>query len=222
MTTSPTFVLTNWMNLNGMLSSRIIGPRPSFRKYYQDLLELTDGYVSLLRGSVSSELVDYVSAKAPTGPALLELAHPPSATIPRAVELTGALPFSDVTAIHLPTERSLREHLARRYKNVHPHEELLRVTPKLFTDGVTLTDVRQASPPSGSIPDTLKPTDWQRTDRIRGAMAAAVFAATAAHSLETAAGLLPNGPNTATPGSRLELGWLVGSVQRTALAQKRW
>src|SRR5690349_11007385 len=112
---SSRFVLTNRMNLNGMLSSRVIGPRQSFGKYYQDLLQLTDGYIPFLSSPPAEDCIDYVSAKAPTGPALLELADPPPYHDNTVVQLAHAIPFSQVTAIHLPDDRALREHLARRY-----------------------------------------------------------------------------------------------------------
>ncbi|MCU7730915.1 hypothetical protein ODJ79_44985 [Actinoplanes sp. KI2] len=196
MTVAPNrFVLTNRMNLNGMLSSRIIGPRQSFGKYYQDLLELAGGRVPQLNAAPSPELVEYVSAKAPTGPALLELRPADTSARLPGVALTVAIPLSEVIAIHLPDERALREHQARRYKNVHPHDDLLKVSPDLFNGSATLDDVRQAGSSVASDPALTPQTDWQRIDRLRGAMSAAVFAATTGRSLQTAGELLPNGPS---------------------------
>ena len=43
------YFLTNRMNLNGILSSRLVAPRESFQKYYTDLLQQTPGWVPLLR-----------------------------------------------------------------------------------------------------------------------------------------------------------------------------
>ena len=43
-----------------------------------------------------------------------------------------AAPLTDVIAIHFPDQKALREHRARAYKNVHPHDDLLRVSPELF------------------------------------------------------------------------------------------
>src|SRR4051812_2852012 len=120
--------LTNRMNLNGILSSRLVGPRASYAKYYRDLLEITPGYVPLLTAPPSSDLVEFASSRTQTGPVLLELSDRINASS-EAVVLAGAIPFTEVVAIPLPNERSLREHTARRYANIHQHEHLLRVTP---------------------------------------------------------------------------------------------
>jgi hypothetical protein len=192
------FVLTNRMNLNGILSSRIVGPRGAYAKYYRDLLELTDGRVAVLHGAPSPELVQYVSEKVRTGPALLELAAgskkgqstDPSDTA--LVEFADAIPLCDIAAIHLPNESSLREHLARHYNNVHPHEDLLRVSPELFNGPVARADVEEAASSSSNLQDERMAVDWQRLDRVRGAMNAAVLAATTPGTLKLAQGLLPD------------------------------
>lgn len=203
-------VLTNRMNLNGILSSRLIGPRESFGKYYQDLLDLTGGFVAILPGAPADELVDYVSAKVRTGPALLELRADayPLAETDDSVELAIAIPLADVTAIHLPDESSLREHLARPYSNVHPHENLLRVSPELFQGSVSLSAVRSATPPrQPSNPDTPTTTvHWQRIDRVRGAMNAAVMAASSTRTLAVASALLPGSDSRDWLGRHLREG----------------
>ena len=200
------FILTNRMNLNGILSSRIIGPREAFAKYYQDLLQLTPGVVPVLSAAPSEDLVRYVSKKVRTGPALLELA-PDSVPGPVApVALVGAVPFDDVVALHLPDETSMREHLARRYNNIHPHDDLLKVSPDLFTGTVTHDDVTDASKSQHGDDHVAKPAvigrvpTWQLVDRIRGGMSAAVVSATNETTLLTAAALLPGGAGNA--------GWL--------------
>lgn len=205
------FILTNRMNLNGMLSSRIIGPRESFGKYYRDLLELTGGSIPLLADLPSQELVDYVSEKVRTGPALLQLTPRPHGDGSSPVFLTRAVPFSAVTAIHLPDDKSMREHLARRYNNVHPHEHLLTVSPQLFQGTVKVAHLEAAVATSSQTgetttsTDTSPATDWQRLDRVRGAMSAAVYAATTAATLRTAAAVLPGSAVQRTPlGAHLQ------------------
>lgn len=184
------YVLTNRMNLNGILSSRIVGPRESYGKYYPDLLQLTDGRVPVLPAPPSPELVAFVSSKVRTGPALLELSPAPVAD-PGAfgqVELLEAIPFHEVRAMHLPDGRSLREHLARQYSNVHPHKDLLHVSPELFEGFVGLDDVATAT---SAVPNSRVVIDWKRVDRVRGAMNAAVLAASTPDALELASALLP-------------------------------
>lgn len=193
----PRFVLTNRMNLNGILSSRIVGPRDSFTKYYQDLLQLTGGPVAILAQPPDEDLVRYVSEKVRTGPALLELEASTDVADVRLVELVTAFPFARVTAVHLPDEASLREHLARRYANVHTHDELLRVSPDLFGGTASRDDLRSSV--TEPTPPLLGFQHWQRMDRVRGAMSAAIFAAATPDDLQIAASLLP--------GSRDE-GWL--------------
>jgi hypothetical protein len=137
-----------------------------------------------------------VTEEATTGPALLELApldertrrHP----IAESMDLSGPIPISQVVAIHLPSAESLREHTARPYANTHPHQDLLRVTPELFTeddDHVLLVTLRSGAT---AMPST-EALDWQRFDRLRGAISAAVLAARSEKTLRTAAAFLPGG-----------------------------
>jgi hypothetical protein len=185
----PRYVLTNRMNLNGILSSRILGPRESYAKYYQDLLQLTDGRIPVLAAPPAADLVAYVSSKVRTGPALLELSTASTGSQPVAdqVELVEFIPFHEVQGLHLPDERSLREHVARQYNNVHPHEDLLRVSPELFDGTVRQDDVAAAT--RQATGDRVV-VDWQRVDRVRGAENAAVLAASTPDTLERAAALL--------------------------------
>ena len=70
------FLLTNRMNLNGVLSSRMLAPRESFHKYYADLLELSPGWVPLLTSPPPATLVASVVAERGSGsPVLVELSE---------------------------------------------------------------------------------------------------------------------------------------------------
>lgn len=193
--TAPRYVLTNRMNLNGILSSRIIGPRASFSKYYQDLLDLTGNRVAILDAPPAADAVAYVTAKSPTGAALLEISPGRLGESRGGIELVHAVPFSRVTAIHLPDEKSHREHLARRYKNIHPHDHLLQVSPELFDGTMTLERVTAAGSLPKSDEEAVRERDWQRIDRIRGAMSAGVLTAVSSFTLNVAADLLPGRPS---------------------------
>ena len=94
-----------------------------------------------------------------------------------------AVAFAKAVAVHFREERDLREHRARGYKNVHPHDELLKVTPDLFS-GETSTDF-VLTPPS-----PRRRVDWQRIDRIRGAINAAIGSAESGEQLAAAAAFL--------------------------------
>ncbi|MCL2541320.1 MAG: hypothetical protein FWE71_02535 [Nocardioidaceae bacterium] len=198
----PLFFLTNRMNLNAILGSRLIAPREAYQKHYADLLDLTPRWVPLLTAPPAKAQLDIVTAERGSGSAVLvELAGDVGkgeGSVPAdgAVYLRAAK-ISDARAIHFPDERSLREHRARLYGNVHPHDDLLRVTPELFSgDGV---EVAIASP--GGTPSP----EWRRVDRIRGAASAAVGYATTSGRLGLAASVL--GTPVDDPGIELP-SWL--------------
>ena len=180
------FYLTNRMNLNGVLSSRMLAPRESFEKYYSDLLELCPGWVPLLIAPPPAELIERVVAERGAGtPVLIELSesaldgeHPHAAV----VYVRAAL-LSDVKAIHFRDKRSLREHQARGYDNVHPHDELLRVSPELFESG-TAAEIHITAPEEAGT------TNWQHLDKVRGAISAVLAAADSGEALAVAAGVL--------------------------------
>lgn len=180
------FFLTNRMNLNGVLSSRILAPRESFKKYYSDLLELCPGWVPLLAAPPPAELIERVIAERGAGtPVLVELSESaldgghPGAPV---VYVRAAL-LSDVKAIHFRDKRSLREHQARGYDNVHPHDELLRVSPELF-------ESRTAGKIHITEPEEAAATDWKHLDKVRGAISAVLAAADSGEALAVAAGVL--------------------------------
>jgi hypothetical protein len=178
------FFLTNRMNLNGVLSSRIIAPRESFRKYYSDLLDLCPGWVPLLTVLPPPQLIKRVVTERGAGsPVLIELAESalngkhPDDTV---VYVRAAL-VSDAKAIHFRDKRALREHRARGYDNVHPHDELLQVSPELFES--VADDAIEIAEPESDHPVT----DWLYFDRVRGAINAVLAAADSGEALAAAA-----------------------------------
>ncbi|MEX5237102.1 hypothetical protein [Kocuria arenosa] len=180
------FFLTNQMNLNGILSSRMLAPRESFHKYYVDLLELSPGWVPLLAVQPTAQLVERVVAERGAGaPVLVELSE--SVLIGRELDspvtYVRAAHFSNVVAIHFREESALRQHRAREYSNVHPHEDLLRVSPELFTSA-SHVDLSIEAPEGEMI------TDWLQIDRARGAVNGLLAAGDSGEGLAVAAGAL--------------------------------
>lgn len=180
------YFLTNRMNLNGILSSRLVAPRESFQKYYTDLLQRTPGWVPLLRNAPTSAQLDAVTIERGAGsPVLIEfpLDVLGKMKLDAAIEYVPAIALSEALAIHLPSERDLREHRARGYSNVHPHDELLRVTPELFqsdaSDQVTM-----------EAPTSAPAVDWRKVDRVRGAVNAAFASASSGEQLVLAAAFI--------------------------------
>ncbi|MDN2495891.1 hypothetical protein FHY52_04135 [Nocardia nova] len=180
------FVLTNRMNLLALLSSRLLAPRESFYKYYADLLVQCPGWVPILVGPPPAPLVERVVAERCAGsPVLVEV----SESVLNGQQLDGpvvyvrAAAMADVVAIHFRDEKSLREHRARRYENVFPHEDLLRVSPELFSAEADAEVVIAA-------PARAPEIDWIRIDRSRGAISAAIAAAESGEAMAVAAGML--------------------------------
>lgn len=193
----PLYFLTNRMNLNGVLSSRIIAPRGSFQKYYSDLLEDAPGWVPLLTRPPSKALLERVATeRGAGGPVILELSLPRAGAgqpHPDVVFVPAAL-LSDVKAIHFPDQRSLREHRARAYGNVHAHEDLLRVTPAMFASDLRF-EAEFVVPSEGALE-----VDWQRLDRVRGAFNGLLAASDSGEALAiTAAALGASGVPEGVP-----------------------
>lgn len=177
------YLVTNTMNLNSLLGSRLLTPREAFHKYYTDLLDLAPGWIPLLTEPPTENLIRQATAEhGADTPVLMELTadvlHGRPADGP--VIYLQAAPLTHLVAIHFRDEKTLREHRSRTYSNVFPHHHLLRVTPGLFTEkpGPELTI---APPPPAP------PTDWITIDRVRGALGAAVAAADTGHALAVAA-----------------------------------
>lgn len=180
------FYLTNRMNLNGILSSRVLAPREAFAKYYADLLELCPGWVPLLTAAPTGPLLERVVGEPGSGsPVIVELSLSVIADqhAGTPVKYLRAAALTDVIAIHFPDQKALREHRARAYKNVHPHDDLLRVSPELFRSEDPLD--LAIDPPSDAAE-----TDWATIDRIRGALSALVAAGHSGEALAVAAGAL--------------------------------
>ncbi len=180
------YFLTNRMNLNGVLSSRLVAPRESFHKYYADLLQQTPGWVPLLRDVPTSALIEAVTSEEGAGaPVLIEFPIDVlgMARADASVAYVPALALSKAVAVHFPSEHDLREHRARVYSNVHPHDELLRVTPELFQSEAF--DRTTLDPPSQA-----PAIDWRRIDRIRGAVNAAIASVTSGEQLAIAAAVV--------------------------------
>lgn len=180
------FFLTNRMNLNGILSSRLVAPRESFQKYYTDLLQQSPGWVPLLRDAPTPAHIEAVTSERGAGaPVLVEFPRDVlgKVKLDAPIVYVPAIAFSEAVAIHLPSERDLREHRARGYSNVHPHDHLLRVTPELFQSGAS--DVTTLSP-AGPAPAV----DWHSVDRIRGAINAAFASVRSGEQLVLAAALV--------------------------------
>lgn len=180
------YFLTNRMNLNGILSSRLVAPRESFQKYYMDLLQQTPGWVPLLRDVPTLAQIKAVTTERGAGaPVIIEFPLGVAGKLKSEgrVVFVPAVALSEAVAIHLPTERDLREHRARGYSNVHAHDELLRVTPELFDSEAA---DRHTFTPPGAAPVV----NWRRIDRIRGAVNAAVRSASSGEQLALVAALV--------------------------------
>ncbi len=173
------FYVTNRLNLNGILSSRIVAPREAYDKYYLDLLDRCPGWVPLLSAAPPPSVVNAVAVERGSGG-------------PVIVEFTGkirglvagddsdyvyipAVPLSEAVAIHLPDKKSLRELRARSYKNVYDYDDLVRVTPELFAGDTAVRDP--------VVPAAAHSIDWQMVDRVRGAVSAAISAAESGEQL---------------------------------------
>jgi hypothetical protein len=183
---SALYFLTNRMNLNGVLSSRLVAPRESHDKYYVDLLEQVPGWVPLLTQPPTQALIEAVTVERGAGkPVVIEfpLGVVKETELRQPVAYVPALALSQAVAIHFREEKDLREHRARGFKNIHPHDELLKVTPELFSSDAPGEVALTA--PAGSCQ-----VSWRRIDRIRGAINAALASVQSGEQLVVAAAFL--------------------------------
>lgn len=198
------YFLTNQMNLNGILSSRLIAPRESFQKYYTDLLQQTPGRVPLLRDAPTRAQIEAVTSERGAGPPVLvefPLDVLGNAKSDDPIVYVPAVALSEAVAIHLASERDLRGHRARGYRNVHPHDQLLRVTPELFqSDASDVITLNPASPAPA--------VDWRSIDRIRGAINAAFASVKSGEQLVLAAALVGATKLPAAVSVPAWFGWL--------------
>jgi hypothetical protein len=176
--------LTNRFNLLGILSSRIVGPREAYDKYYRDVLELTPGWVPLTCQLPHRSLVEWTTAEPASFPVLLEIECDRATCA--AVQLVPAVLTRQVKAVHFPDERALREHKARVYENVPDQTPRLTVSPRLFEfeAGTRESEIVAAGRPTPSE------VDWRRLDRWRGAVAAMALAARREPELDLLYGVL--------------------------------
>lgn len=180
------YFLTNRMNLNGILGARLVAPRESFQKYYTDLLQQTPGWVPLLRDAPTRAQIDAVTSERGAGaPVLVEFPPDILGKVKSGAPIVyaSAVALSEAVAIHFPSERDLREHRARGYSNVHPHDQLLRVTPELFDSSASQVITLSPTGPAPAV-------DWRRIDRIRGAINAAFASVSSGEQLVLAAALV--------------------------------
>ena len=193
--------LTNRMNLMSILSSRVLAPREAFHKYYADLLELSPGWVPLLTVRPTARLVERVVAERGAGsPVLVELSESVlSGREPdSSVTYVRAAALSDVVAIHFREEKSLREHRAREYNNVHPHDDLLRVSPELF-ESASGVEFSIGTPENGTA------INWPQISGRRGSVNGLLAAGDSGEGLAVAAGAL-GAPQV--PGGTILPRWL--------------
>ncbi len=196
------FYVTNRLNLVSALSARLIGPRSSFVKYYADLLDDVPGWIPLVSNPPTKGMLDRVTAERGAGNAVIVELPGELSGLCRADDggeaFVPAVALADVVKIHFPDEKSLRQHRARPFGNVHPHDELLLVSPELFESVV------DSAPDFNAPPDPQ--VDWRSVDRLRGGVSAAVAAANTGEMLAAAARVLgaPGSPADELP---LWLSW---------------
>ncbi|PKH38459.1 hypothetical protein SAMN05192575_1178 [Nocardioides alpinus] len=198
------YFLTNRMNLNGILSSRLVAPRESFQKYYIDLLQQTPGWVPLLRDAPTPAQIEAVTSEQGAGaPVLVEFPFDVLGKVKSddPIVYVPAVALAEAVAIHFPSERDLREHRARGYSNVHPHDQLLRATPELFQSDAS--DVISLSPASPA-----PAIDWRSIDRVRGAINAVFASVRSGDQLVLAAALVGATKLPATVSVPAWFGWL--------------
>lgn len=180
------FYVTNRLNLVSSLSARLIGPRSSLVKYYADLLEDVPGWIPLVNVRPTKTLLERVTAEPGGGSAVIvELPSDlPGLVLDEGgvVAFVPAVALADVVKIHFPDEKSLRQHRARPFGNVHAHDDLLVVSPELFES------TEELSPSFAAPPDPK--VDWRSIDRLRGGVSGAVAAASTGEMLAAAAGVL--------------------------------
>lgn len=208
---SPAMFLTNRFNLLTSLGARLIQPQSGYRKYRPDTLTQTPGEVPIVDGPPSRSMIEEMESGRNAFPVLVELGDLDGLQVTRADGLgrtvVGSVPLRRATAIHVPDEQSLREHRARPYNNIYPHDDLLRVTPELFAAEVDRTTWSTSREP---VPEQ----DWFRIDRLRGAVNSMRASASSPRTLEAVARVL--GADETTAAAKTATPWLDGLLDPTS------
>jgi hypothetical protein len=131
-----TGVLTNQMNLNFFSSRRMITPRETLEKYYNDLLELTPTQIPIVATPLSEEHLERVVRRKEGGailtPVFIETREQPEGTTPFPIPFEGG-----VIAIHFENQKDLDSYASTPLGNVPDFRKLFKASPELFAGGET-------------------------------------------------------------------------------------
>lgn len=213
--------LTNRHNLLEILASGVIAPREAYAKYYDDILAQSPGRIPLLRAPVGVEACEMVVAGEETAyPVALELdvrklsggpfpalcGAGATARLMDASALAwapvGAIPLSVVSRVHFRSDPERREYERRHYENVPPLGIPVEVSPRLFDASEALDgSLRQwlVGLAAAHGPDAA---DYDRVDRLAGAICMIVAAAPARPEVFSGLAVLLSAPAAEPPASK--------------------
>lgn len=191
----PILFATNRYNLLEILSSGVVAPRAAYDKYYQDLLEVSEGRIPLFRDSIDRDIeASCTSEGTGTFPVLVELSSNDAnsikvaslgtsgrerrGTVGDGASLawapTGPFALSRGSVVHFRTETELEEHRLQEYENIRHEDWRYRLSPERFSG----SDGKRVLAWLSSLPSIDKPTaeDFKRVDKQGGAIALAAGA----------------------------------------------
>ncbi len=169
-------VPTSRNNVLEWLSSRLITPRPSFEKYYDDALAVVPQVVPVVLGPPGADLLQIEGGPYANFPVLVEVDADRVRWVAEDVGRLDVAPLDAAIVLHFSDADQLEEFDARTYDNIPPDGLQRQVTPDLFAgDGPTnrsrLADV--LTRPDGEQPAV----NYAVSDRLGGARLLGLMAA---------------------------------------------
>ncbi len=199
--TGPPVVATCRSNVLEWLSSGLVVPRAAFDKYYEDSLAIRDDLVPVIRAPVGGDLLAVEGRDTGNFPVLAELAEE-AVTWVRDEQIghVAHAPLSAVRALHFRSDEEVQEFRARAFANLTVGRVPHRVSPGLYGAGASSTasiarDLRGVRPVKPAV-------TYQLADRLSGARALALVAASGSTKSLTWAVRSAFGPRTERPPRR--------------------
>jgi hypothetical protein len=190
-------------NVLEWLSSGLITPKAAFDKYYEDSLAIRDDLVPVVRGPVGGDLLTVERHDAGNFPVLAELAEEAVTWVrDERVGYVARAPLGAVRALHFRSDRDAREFGARMFDNLAVDRVAYRVSPDLFAGGESSLSTASLARDLRGVRPIEPAVAYGLADRLSGARAMALVAASGStKTLRWAVGLA-FGPRTERPPRR--------------------
>jgi hypothetical protein len=196
----PPVIATCRSNILDWLSSGLLTPRAAFDKYYEDSLAVRDDLVPVVRAPVGGDLLAVEARDDGNFPVLVEVDEEAVTWVRdgRAGYVVRA-PLTAVRAVHFARDDDVREFGARRFENLTVNRVAHRTSPDLFDDAGDGPSTESLARDLRGVRSTAPAITYDLADRLSGARAMALVAASGSTKTLHWAVEMTFGPRTARP-----------------------